>query len=430
MSNTPGKCSDEIPVLTCSTKKISAAASIAAALDRGIKISVNNFLGKRSSGSENSKEEFPMKKHAKISCGDESRMVRLSVENLEEYNLSLPKQAVIFEKEIGSIHSRTHVTQEELYFILKMHCKKKSEYGPKKVIECENEDAAQQALDAAQQALFLLIRAKRWIFSHSKIETEFREGVSNNEDVMREELGVANMLEDTRRIHENLQYIEVPADTEDIEKKAHKILFVDEYMNSGKTAGLLSEICKDMWLVVRCVYIISTRDSSDFDKIDYNGNIDDEKIVNIGAYMRSYMDIYLLRSVNFRAVIVQSTSTFLYNLFEKFNFLVKDCVHSTARKNLQITFMLIKECYKSLPSNVALICFLASLKTHDVSYDLRQMAYFVVIPEDMENLVVAQDASVDIQKSITFIEEELEKFSLLLKKNTENVPTSPGYDPS
>jgi hypothetical protein len=83
-----------------------------------------------------------------------------------------------------------------------------------------------------------------------------------------------------------------------------------------------------------------------------------------------------------------------------------------------------------LPSNVALFCFLDSLKKHDVLFDLQQMAYFVVIPEDIANSVVAQDASWDIQKSSTFIKEELEKFSLLLLTNTENVPTSPGYDPS
>ena len=89
MPNTPGKCSDEIPVLTCSTKKISAEESNAAALDRAIEISVTNFLGKRSSGSENSKEKFPMKKHGKISCGDESKLVRLSLEDLVKYRLSL-----------------------------------------------------------------------------------------------------------------------------------------------------------------------------------------------------------------------------------------------------------------------------------------------------------------------------------------------------
>ena len=83
-----------------------------------------------------------------------------------------------------------------------------------------------------------------------------------------------------------------------------------------------------------------------------------------------------------------------------------------------------------LPSNVALFCLLASLKKHDVLYDVLQMANFVVIPENTGNLIIAPDASEDIQKSIVFIERELETFESLLQKNTENVPTSPMYDPS
>ena len=418
-SNTPGKCSDEIPVQTCSTKKISTEESISAALDRGIEICVNEFLRKRSSGSENSEEEFPMKKHSKISCGDESKLNLLSLENILEYRLYLLKHGVIFEREIGSNESRTLVTERELDFIFKKHWTKQSEFGPKKVMESEDDEAE-------QQALFLLIRARKSIVSLSKTETEFREGVSNNEDVMRKELGVANTLSNEENMDRFLQYIEVPPNEEEFEPEAYKILFVDEYMKSGKTARLLSEICNEMWLVFRCVYIILTFDSSEFDKIDYNVNFRYENIGTIGDYMKLYMDFYLLELVDFRVGVVQSTKTFLYNLFEKFDIQVTDFVHSTARKNLRITFVMIENFYTMLPSNVALFCFLDSLKKHDVLFDLQQMAYFVVIPEDIANSVVAQDASWDIRKSSTFIEEELEKFSSLLLTNTENVPMSPG----
>jgi hypothetical protein len=451
-SNTPGKCSDEIPVPTCSTKKISTEESISAALDRGIEICVNEFLRKRSSGSENSEEEFPMKKHSKISCGDESKLNLLSLENILEYRLYLLKHGVIFESEIGSNESITLVTERELDFIFKKHWTKQSEFCPKKVMESKDDEAKQQALfkkhwtkqsefgpkkvmesedeEAEQQALFLLIRARKSIVSLSKTETEFREGVSNNEDVMRKELGVANTLSNGKKMHRFLKYIEVPADKNEFQPKAHKILFVEEYKKSGKTARLLSEICNDIWLVFRCVYIILARDSNAFDKIDYHSNFYYEDIGTIGDYMKLYMDFYLLELVDFRVGVVQSTKTFLYNLFEKFDIQVTDFVHSTARKNLRITFVMIENFYTMLPSNVALFCFLDSLKKHDVLFDLQQMAYFVVIPEDIANSVVAQDASWDIQKSSTFIKEELEKFSLLLLTNTENVPTSPGYDPS
>jgi len=418
-SNTPGKCSDEIPVQTCSTKKISTEESISAALDRGIEICVNEFLRKRSSGSENSEEEFPMKKHSKISCGDESKLNLLSLENILEYRLYLLKHGVIFEREIGSNESRTLVTERELDFIFKKHWTKQSEFGPKKVMESEDDEAE-------QQALFLLIRARKSIVSLSKTETEFREGVSNNEDVMRKELGVANTLSNEENMDRFLQYIEVPPNEEEFEPEAHKILFVEEYKKSGKTARLLSEICNDIWLVFQCVYIILARDSTAFDKIDYHSNFYYEDIGTIGDYMKLYMDFYLLELVDFRVGVVQSTKTFLYNLFEKFDIQVRDFVHSTARKNLRITFVMIENFYTMLPSNVALFCFLDSLKKHDVLFDLQQMAYFVVIPEDIANSVVAQDASWDIQKSSTFIEEELEKFSSLLLTNTENVPMSPG----
>jgi len=418
-SNTPGKCSDEIPVQTCSTKKISTEESISAALDRGIEICVNEFLRKRSSGSENSEEEFPMKKHSKISCGDESKLNLLSLENILEYRLYLLKHGVIFEREIGSNESRTLVTERELDFIFKKHWTKQSEFGPKKVMESEDDEAE-------QQALFLLIRARKSIVSLSKTETEFREGVSNNEDVMRKELGVANTLSNEENMDRFLQYIEVPPNEEEFEPEAHKILFVEEYKKSGKTARLLSEICNDIWLVFRCVYIILARDSTAFDKIDYHSNFYYEDIGTIGDYMKLYMDFYLLELVDFRVGVVQSTKTFLYNLFEKFDIQVRDFVHSTARKNLRITFVMIENFYTMLPSNVALFCFLDSLKKHDVLFDLQQMAYFVVIPEDIANSVVAQDASWDIRKSSTFIEEELEKFSSLLLTNTENVPMSPG----
>ena len=428
LQNTPCERSDEVSVQTSSTKKNFTKECMDNAVDSALSQVFSNWLGadavgKRSSCSGDSNDDFPVRKQPKTffehaSMMDEVKTVSLAKgEQVEEYKEYLRQQATIFENEnIAETPADSGVTDEEFEFLFNMHWKR-------------NYEDSIDFYDTAQKALFLLKRAKRAIFSQSKPEIKFHTKVSNNVDVMKMHLKNANKT-DRQNKYAFLKYYKIPKDENDADKEVDKVFYVDEYFKSNKTCKLLEEICKNMWIAVRCFCIACCYDDISFDKKAYNKFIADGEIANIGTFMCGYLDRYVLQSVGYQIFKGETTSTFLFNLFEKFDIQANDCVHSTARKNLRITFILIKKCYKSLPSNVALFCFLSSLKTHDVSYNLQQMAHFVVIPEDMENLVVAQDASGNVQKSITFIKEELEKFSLLLLTNTENVPTSPGYDPS
>jgi len=425
---TPGERSDEVSVLTSSTKKFSTQECIDEAVDGAISQTVSIWLGatvlsKRGSCSESSKEELPVRKQAKMSCEDASMMdsaKSVSVapaENLEEYQAYLRRHAGIFQTEIlAETPADSRVTEAEFDLLFRRRWRSTSE----RVIKFD---------DVAQQALFLLIKAKRAIFSQRNPEIKFHERVSDNVDDMKKQLEIANAIHLSEK-SVTLKFFIIKKDKDDVDEEPDKVYFVDEYFKSHKTCHLLKEICKDMWLVVRCGSLASLYDDSNFEKYVYYHRIAREKIADIGEYMRSYLDLYVLESVDLQPFTVETTFTFLENLFEKFDIGVKDCVHSTARKNLKITFIMIEECYTMLPSNVALFCLLSSLKTHDVCYDVRQMANFVVIPENMGNLIIAPDASEDIQKSIVFIEGGLETFESLLQKNTENVPTSPTYDPS